>query len=45
MLPCSWLGKVKKHFSEMGLKQLAVAQNAVDVLAYCLYKFLGCTDE
>lgn len=45
MLPCSWLGGLKKCFSEMGLKQLAVAQNAVDVRASFLPKFLGCTDE
>lgn len=44
MLPCSWLGKVKKHFSEMGLKQLAIAQNVIDVPGYLLCKLLGCTD-
>lgn len=44
MLPCGWLGKVKKHFSEMDPKQLAVAQNAIDVLGYFLYRLIGCTD-
>lgn len=44
MLPCSWLAKVKVRFSEMGLKQLAIAQNAIDVLGYFLSNLLGCTD-